>query len=269
MSGLLTPVGSLRANWHNHSIEAPTDFPARAVSEGGLLASIAADTVNVSPPAGERTAIATFKPGDFEQHWPGRSDVRVSVSLKAQTVDIDVTARNTGDQPEPVGMGWHPRFLIPDGHRNEAQVRLPSGDEVEPGDRVKGTPSGRLVPPAPSTARFQQHASPLGVESFDVAIAHPRPGLLDQEVYAEVRDPSSAFGLRLISKSDNTREVRVMSPAGSDFVSLGMQSNLDDPFSAAWGNGDPAISTLLPGQTAEWHVQLQIFPILKHEDTSR
>jgi hypothetical protein len=92
---------------------------------------------------------------------------------------------------------------------------------------------------------------------------------MDAGIAMELRDPASAFGLRMKALSDSIRELRMTSAAGSNYVSLGTQTNLDDPFGKEWTGDEPAITTLAPGQSAEWKIQLEIFPLTGHGGAGR
>ncbi len=265
VSGGLTPVGtSIRTSWHGKTFEAPTDNPARSVSEGGLLSLLSADATDLSPQAQPTTVVATFKGTDFNGKWMGTNDVTVSVALGATTLDLTVTAKNVGTNPEPMGLGWHPRFVIPSGNRDAVELRLPGADQLEIADLSKGIPTGRFVPTGTALSRFQGRTWPIGPEPVDASLAHLKPSPADAGSSAEMRDPQSAFGLRMTALSDSTRELRITSPGGSSYVSLGMQSNFDDPFGKEWTNPDTAIQTLAPGQTAEWKIRLEIFSVANH-----
>ncbi len=265
LTGVLTPVGTaLRTNWHGKPIEAPSDTAARGIAEGGMLAGLNADTFQSSPENHPTTATATFKSLDFDEHWLSKTDVTVNAVLNATTLELTVTAKNVGDQPEPMGIGWHPRFVVVGGDRDAVEVRLPSGEQLEIADHVKGIPSGKFAPPSALLNRFQNRAGVLGVESIDESVVNPKAGLLDSGVVAEIRDPGGNFGVRLKAGSEGIREVRLSSPASSNYVSVGMQTNLDDPFGKEWSAADPAIETVAPGQSAQWKVQLEIFPLANH-----
>ena len=114
-------------------------------------------------------------------------------------------------------------------------------------------------------ARMLGRAARIGVGGLDESLVNLKPGLMELGPSAEMRDPASGFGLRMTAISASVRELRVFSPAGSRYVSLGMQTNYDDPFGRQWtteqGGG---IAVLQPGEQMEWHVRLEIFPILKH-----
>ena len=72
-----------------------------------------------------------------------------------------VTATNVGDEPEPMGMGWHPFLRIISGDRAQARVHLPA-DLYGLVDTINGQPTGELKP----------------VEGTAKVIARPRGALL-------------------------------------------------------------------------------------------
>lgn len=271
LTGSMAPLGtSFRVTWRGRTLESPTENNGRGMSEDGLLAALGADATDLTPEPTPSTATATFRATDFDQHWPSKNDVTVTATLGARAIDFDVTVKNVGDQPEPMGIGWHPRFVIPSGNRDAAELRLPNGEVLEIGDAAKGIPSGRIVAAGAGISRFQQRPLAIGAESVDASVVHLKSGVLDTGVSAEVRDPGSEYGLRITAVSDNIRELRVASPSGSNYVSLGTQTNFDDPLGKEWGGADnAAISALLPGQTAEWKVRLEIFSVANHSAATR
>jgi aldose 1-epimerase len=270
LTGLLTPVGTtIRTTWRGHTIEAPTVIPGRATADGGLLAGLGADVTTQTPQPNPTTATSTFTATDFDQHWVSKNDITVTVTLGAKTIDISMSVKNVGDQPEPMGLGWHPRFAIPSGQRDAAEIHLPGGELLEIADPAKGIPSGKIVPAGAAIARFQLKPWPIGAESVDGSMVHLKPGA-ESGVAAELRDPGSEFGLRMTGLSSNIRELRVASPSGSNYVSLGTQTSYDDPLGKEWGSGDTAsIPVLLPGQTEEWKVRLEIFSLAGHTAAGR
>ena len=265
LTGLLSPVGtSLRTTWKGRTIEAPTDVQGRGVAYGGMLAGMAADDTQTPGRVEGPAAVARFQGTSFDEHWASKTEVTVTVALAARAVELTVTAKNVGDQPEPMGLGWHPRFVIPSGDRARAEVRLPGGEMMEIADRAKGVPSGRIGAAGAGLARFQGRAGALGEEAVDEAVVNPKAGLLDTGSQAEVRDPASGLGIRMTGVSGNIREFRVSSPAGATYVGLGTQTNLDDPLGKEWnGAATPAIMTLMPGQTVEWKVRVEVFSVGK------
>jgi hypothetical protein len=263
LTGALTPIGTtLRNVWHGHGIETPVNVLGRGIAEGGLLNTLGADSTQPTPSPDGSSVVALFKAVDFDNRWPSQTDFIVQASLGLRTINLTVTAKNVGQQPEPLGIGWHPRFLIPSKNRDGSEIRLPGGEQLEESDRSREIPSGKFVTPGASVSRFQIRPAVLGPQSLDEALVHLKAGLMDSGVSAEVRDPGSEFGIRLTALSDSIRELRVTSPAGSNYVGIGLQTNFDDPLGKEWTSVDgAAIPVLLPGQTAEWKIQIEIFPI--------
>ncbi len=265
LTGLLAPVGTtLRTTWKGRAIEAPTDVAGRAVAYGGMLSGMAADDTQTEGRVEGPAAVAQFRGTSFDDHWASKTDVTVTLGLGARAVELTVTAKNVGDEPEPMGLGWHPRFAVASGDRDRVQVRLPNGGEMEVLDKVKGVPSGKIMAAGARLARFQGHAAALEGATVDEMVVNPKPGLLDSSAEAEVLDPASGVGLKMTGVSANIRAFRVSSPAGANYVAVGTQTNLDDPLGKEWNGAEtPAIMTLLPGQTVEWKVRLEIFAVGK------
>lgn len=263
LTGLLTPVGnSFRTSWRGKTLEAPSVLPGRGIGEGGLLNTLPADSIEASPEKAPTTVKASFKATDFGGRWASKNDVDLVVTLGAKTIDLEVTVKNVGEEPEPMGIGWHPRFVIPSGNRESAEIHLPGGELIEIGDTEKGTPSGKFGQPGMAISRFQQKSWPIGAEPVNGALVHLKPAAAESGVSAEVRDPQSGFGLRMTKVAGDIRELRVTSPTGSNYVSLGMQTDFDDPLGKEWGGAENvSITSLLPGQTAQWKIRLEIFPV--------
>ena len=81
------------------------------------------------------------------------SPTRKSASrpIEEQCFRDAVTAKNVGHAPLPIGIGWHPYFILPSGDRCQVRLHLPSetravmnnyDDSFMTGERVpvKGTP---------------------------------------------------------------------------------------------------------------------------------
>ncbi len=263
VGGVISPLGTtLTANWKGQTIELPTDAQGHGtISEGGLLATRGVDDSRKS--ADGLSANGSYRATSFDDHWPSKSDVTVSVTLGPRTIDLMVDAKNVGGVPEPMGIGWHPRLAILGGRRSTVELRLPNGERLEIGDRVRGIPTGHMVPAGPTIERFQGHTAELGIDSVNETLVHLKPALLDNETSAEFRDESSGYGLRMTALSASIKALRVTAPAGENYVSLGMQTNYEDPFGREWSGADgPGIVTLEPGQALEWKLRLEIFPVL-------
>ena len=125
--------GHIFTQWHGHSLTLPvtSSVGESARSDGGLLLAEPADSVtsNVMPDGGEVQAV--YQPGSFGDRWPSKTEVSMTVLLSSRLLDLRITAKNTGTEPEPVGIGWAPRFAIPSGDREQVTLRMPTGDRME------------------------------------------------------------------------------------------------------------------------------------------
>lgn len=266
LMGLISPLGaSMTFNWAGHTLDIPTEVTARAVDDAGLLSHINVDSQQTSAVADGAQATGMLHATNFNGHWPSQIDMRIGVQLSASDLTLTLIATNTGSSPIPFGAGWHPRFVVPNQARSQVELRLPQGDQMEIADPATSKPSGRFVPAPAKIARMQTAATPLSGEPLQLSLVHLKPALLDAIPSAELRNPAQGYGLRLSSDSTNTRALRIIAPAALDYVSLGLQTNYDDPFGREWTHGeDSGIVTLQPGQSFQWKLRLEIFPILQH-----
>ena len=262
MEGLPSPLGTTQTeSWRGRTVTTPTDLGGQAgIVRGGLLRLRDADDATSSPTADGGSANASFTSTDFDDHWFSRTDTKVNVTMGPTTIDIVVQAKNSGDQPEPMGIGWHPRFAIMGGRRGEITVRLPEGDRLEYSDKIRHIPTGKVLPGAGTLDGFVAHPSALGEAGVDEALVRLKTRSGETRPWAEIRDAQGGYGLRVTAVSESIKELRVYAPADQSFIALGPQTNYDDPLARMW-TGDEAITALEPGQTLEWRVRVEIFPV--------
>jgi hypothetical protein len=236
---------------------------AGAVAAGGLLLKQPTDLINtnVMPDGGE--AQATFRPGNFDGHWPSQTEVSTTVSLSGKALTMKIVARNTGNTAEPMGIGWHPRFAVLNGHRAQMMLRLPEGLRVEVKDRRTGELSGRLLPVEKTEYDFTgRTGAQLGALNLDDSFVHLRTGLMESGPMAELRDPENDYGLRITAMTPNIKAIRVYAPLDGSYISIEPQSNYDDPFGRQWARDeDTGMVVLQPGQSMQWQIRLQIFSL--------
>ena len=180
---------------------------------------------------------------------------------------MKILTRNTGNEAEPIGIGWHPRFAILSGDRGQVTLRMPNGLRAEVRDRRSGLPSGRLLPVAGTEYDFTaRNGARLGEMSLDDCFVHLRAGLLENGPIAELRDPKSNYGLRITAMTPTIKAMRAYAPAGADFVSIEPQFNYDDPFGREWASDeDTGMVVLQPGQSVEWKIRLEILSLARVE----
>jgi len=269
ISGSATPDGQeLITTWRGMRLTLPKDTrdsyeTSGAMAAGGLLLKQVSDpvTTSVMPDGGE--AQATFHPGNFDDRWLSQTEVAMTVGMSGRAIDIKVTARNTGNTAEPIGIGWHPRFAILNGHRGQIMLRLPQGQRAEVKDRRTGQLTGRLLPVDGTEYDFTaRDGARLGALNLDDTFVHLRTGLLETGPVAELRDPENDYGLRITAMTSTIKAIRVYAPLDGSFISIQPQFNFDDPFGRQWAKDeDTGMVVLQPGQTTQWKIRLEIFSL--------
>lgn len=253
--------GQLTASWSGTTLHLPQLVGAPAgVSTDGLFLNRASASVKSDVLPDGQFAQAVFHPGNFDGAWPSTLDVTVTAQLSAHTLDISVATTNTGTQPAPVGMSWHPLFQIPSGDRSSALLSVPSRTILTI-DPATGAPTGHSTSVAGTALDFSSaHGSHLGNQSIDATYT---PILnASQQPAVVLDDPSYNLSLQLIPMSTNIRALHIVAPVNQKWVSISPDTNLPDPFGREWTAQDGGMMTLLPGQTMEWKVRLQVSAIV-------
>ena len=154
LGGVKTTDGAnLMAIWRGRGLMVPGNVEANtasknetsAGSEGGLLLTRHSDSVtsNVMPDGGNAQAV--YEAGNFDGHWLSHTEITTSVLLSGRVFEVKIMAKNTGSEPEPVGIGWRPRFSVVSGDRQQVTLRMPRSSRMEV-DRRTGLPTGKLLP---------------------------------------------------------------------------------------------------------------------------
>jgi aldose 1-epimerase len=225
----------------------------------GLMLSSKFQNVAQQNGASESTVSATLHAGNFGGHWLSDTDVKVTTTLTNGAFEMTVTATNAGHAPLPMGIGWHPYFVLPSGDRKQARLHLPGemravmnnyDDTFTTGKRVlvKNTPYDYTAP----------GGRELGTQYLDDNFS----GLIrnaDGSTVSEIVDPAANYGLRLTTLSPQTKSIQVYAPPQKNFVAIEPQFNLPDPYNKNWGNIDTGMVLLQPGQSVTWRVRLELF----------
>ncbi len=269
ISGTVAPDGAnITTMWRGVRLILPNDAKdsysvSSAMAAGGLLLNQPSDSINtnVMPDGGE--AQATFHPGNFDGHWPSQTEFTTTAELSGKMIILRVVARNTGNTAEPIGIGWHPRFAILNGHRGQMMLRLPEGMRLEVKDRRTGQLSGRLLPVEKTEFDFTgRNGAQIGALNLDDTFVHLKTGLMEDGPLAELRDPENDYGLRITAMTSTIKAIRVYAPLDGSFISIDPQFNYDDPFGKEWANNeDTGMVVLQPGQSTQWKIQLEIFSL--------
>jgi galactose mutarotase-like enzyme len=254
---------TLTTEWQGHSLTLPANnigkLPtAERHAMHGLILKARTDDVKVSSSTGGGQITGVIHAGDFGGHWLSKTDLTVTISLTAESVDATIEARNVGGEEEPIAIAWHPYFNLPSGDRSQARVHIPASNiaEVDGYDNV--FPTGKILPVGGT--RFDLRAPggvALGTNFFDDNWNH-----IDWQNNAatvQVIDRAAHYGVDVIGLSPEIKAIQMYAPIDKQFVAIEHQYNFGDPFGKEWGATNTGMVTLKPGQTTRWHVRLHVF----------
>lgn len=259
-----TPLdGGLTARWNEQTVHVPMarQQGGKAWADGGLLLGSAGTDVrsNVMPDGGEAEAVYTT--GEPNGVWPSTTKIKSTVQLSGRTLNLKIVATNTGDKPEPMGLGWRPRFAVLSHDRSTIRLRLPSVTKEETADARAGAPTGRLVSVEGSSQDFSaMEGRQLGKNSLEGTFVNLRQAPLDSGPVAELWDSENQFGIRITMLSAAIKAIHVSAPADGGFIVLEPRFNYDDPLGEEWSKDDKAgMVTLQPGGSIQWRIRLEIY----------
>ena len=167
----------------------PGMHPADAEVSHGLvrrapwrLARVAADDDRAAAEL-TMTIAADGHPG-----YPFDIDLIARYTLTARSLRLELTARNTGERPAPVVLGWHPYLRLP-GHEtiDGLELDLPATGRVRTDDRLIPLPGGDAY------ERFDGlRLAPIGTTRLDDAFTAP-----DEDAVTVLRSPLTGDRLEL------------------------------------------------------------------------
>jgi galactose mutarotase-like enzyme len=262
--GQLSPDGkTITTSWNGHALHLPASWHganpgAEINSMHGLILKRAIDKVTVKNIPGGQQVTGIIHGGDFNGHWLSKTDLTITVTLKADSVDATITAENIGDEDEPVAFAWHPYFNLPSGDRTQARISVPAATVAEVDNYDNVFPTGKLIPVSGGKYDF---SAPGGKALGDIFLDDNFGGLKTENGVVTVRitDPAAHYGVAIEGISKNIKALQVYAPPAKSFVAVEHQTNLNDPFGKEWGKRDTGIITLEPGKSADWHVRLHLF----------
>jgi galactose mutarotase-like enzyme len=247
--------------WHGKTIHLPNDYLGH-YSVHGLLNMMKAEDLHLKNTRDGQTLTAVIHAGDFNGYWLSKTDVHFRIALTGDAIDIEVTATNVGDEPEPMGMGWHPFLRILSGDRAQARVHLPA-DLYGAVDTIDGRPTGELKPVEGTPKDYR---SPEGALLPDASTSInfsklKRTGLTrtDESIDAWLADPKANYAIRVRGLSPEIRTLHLWSAKGDTFCAIEEQYNYMDAFGAEWKGMDTGLVTLEPHASTTWHVRLELF----------
>jgi len=222
----------------------------------GLLLDRAADELEQAP---DRVRGRLWA-GDFAGRWLSLTEVRCTYTLRAGALELEVEARNVGQELLPIGIGWHPYFRLTSGDRRQARLHIPARRRVAVNNYDEVLPTGATLP---VTGTAHDFSPPGGRVLHELYLDDCFVDLVSQEgrVTAEVIDPAAGLGLRVSAAAPPVTAFQVYAPVDGAFVAVEPQYNLADPFGAEWGGADTGMVVLRPGETTTYAVQVELFTV--------
>lgn len=244
---------ALPANWHGQNPD------AEVLAMHGLILSAKFQNVRLQNGPAQSSVTADLHGGDFGGHWLSQTDVHVATILKNDALEMNVTAKNVGHEPLPIGIAFHPWFTLPSGDRQQARLHLPSEARALVNNYDDVVPTGAVVPVKGTPYDFSAPGgAPLGGLFMDdnfVDVKHNKDG----SSVVEIIDPAAHYGLRITALSPEVKAIQVYAPPDKSFVVVEPQFNLADPYNKIWGKTDTGMVLLQPGQSVSWRVRLELF----------
>jgi aldose 1-epimerase len=221
----------------------------------GLLHKTRIDDLRTTTTPGGQTVTGVLHAGDFGGRWISATDLRFTVSLVADAVEVKIEATNIGDKAEPMGIGWHPYFALPSRDRSQALLNVAADRYAEtvPSD---GLTTGVLIPVAGSQFDFSKSD---GARLPDAPVNVNFSTLHRSGCVARLSDPGADYGLCVRALSPAMRTVQIYSPKDAEFIAIEPQFSLPHPLGQEWKDMNTGLVTLEPGATAVWHVRLELF----------
>jgi aldose 1-epimerase len=254
---------TLTTEWNGKSVTLPANNigskpGAERHAMHGLILKSKVEDIKVAHTAGGGTITGTIHGGDFDGHWFSKTDLVITISLTAASLDASIVAHNVGTEPEPVSIAWHPYFNLPSGDRKQATLHIPASDYAEVDGYDNVFPTGKLLPVAGTRYDFQAPAGKaLGEEMFDDNFSK-----LDAKggpVTVVITDPAAKYGVKIEGLSPHIKTLQVYAPPTKSFIAVEHQFNFADPFGKEWNGMDTGMVTLKPGESTQWHVRLKVF----------
>jgi aldose 1-epimerase len=246
---------SLPANWKGKKPGAEVH-----AMHGLILSAHFQDVMAHNGPV-ESSVSAFLRGGNFDGHWPSKTDVGVRMILRSDALDVIVTAKNVGNERLPMAVSFHPYFSFPSGQRAQARLHLPAGMRTVVNNYDDVFPTGKVVPVKGTPYDFTAPSgAALGPALYlDDCFTDLKRNAASNAVI-EIIDRAAHYGLRLIAMSPQIKAIQVYAPPDKNYVVVEPQFNLADPFNTKiWGKRNTGMVFLQPGQSVSWHVRMELF----------
>jgi len=254
---------TLTTEWKGHTITLPANNiganpGAERHAMHGLILKTPIEDLKITHTAGGGSVSGIIHGGNFNGHWLSKTDLVITVTLTAESVDAAIVAHNVGDEAEPVSIAWHPYFNLPSGDRTQVRLHVPASEMAQVDNYDNVFPTGKILPVAGTPYDFQApEGKALGSQFLDDNFSH----LLGSggPVVVTITDPAAHYGVHIEGLTPNIKTIQVYAPPAKSFIAVEHQFNFADPFGKEWGKMDTDMVTLAPGASTRWHVRLKVF----------
>ncbi|AXC13242.1 Galactose mutarotase related enzyme [Acidisarcina polymorpha] len=265
--GKISPDGkTLTTEWHGKTLTLPANWKgkkdgAEPHAIHGLILKSQAESLNTETTADGQTESGVIHAGDFGGRWLSKTDLTFTIALTGGAIDTTITAKNVGDEPEPMSIGWHPYFAIPSGDRTQARLHVPAEKLALVNNYDDVFPTGKLVPVKSYEGGKYDYNAPNG-KPLDGDFLDDNFSTLKRtagNVDVQLTDPAAAYGIHILGVSPEIKTVQVYAPPAKQFTAIEEQFNFGDPFGKEWHGMDTGMVTLKPGDSVTWHTRLVLF----------
>jgi aldose 1-epimerase len=255
---------TITTEWHGKTLNLPANWKDSKNPNGelhamhGLILDHQTEAVTTHDEADGQTVTGTIHAGNFGGHWVSDTDLNFTISLKGDAVETTITAKNVGQEPEPMAIGWHPYFALPSGDRKQAKLHIPGDKRAEVNNYGDVFPTGRILTVTGTPYDF---TAPEGRALDDIFLDDNFMDLKRENGNAVVNviDPAANYGVHIIGLSPEIKSIQVYAPKDKSFIAVEQQFNYGDPFGKEWKGIDTGMVTLQPGQSVTWKVRLELY----------
>ncbi len=226
--GKLSPDGkTVTTEWHGKTLTLPANWKGKNPGATphaihGLILKSQAESLNTETTADGQTQTGVIHAGDFGGHWLSKTDLTFTIALTGGAIDTTITAKNVGDEPEPMAIGWHPYFAIPSGDRKQARLHVPAEKLAVVNNYDDVFPTGKLVPVKTYEGGKYDYTAADGKPLADNFLDDNFSTLTrtDGNVDVQLTDPAGAYGIHILGISPEIKTIQVYAPPTKQFTAI-------------------------------------------------
>jgi aldose 1-epimerase len=217
------------------------------------------DVVTTEANNEQASVTATYEAGNFGGQWLSGTTLSINAVLNSEGFSLTIIAKNSGNTILPIGIGWHPYFMIPSGMRSQVKLHVPSKLKVLDNNYDDVFPLGKLVPVSGTAYDFSDtDGALLNNLHLDECYTDLIRNSSD-EVVVEFNDVVANYKLRVTAVSPEIKAFEIYSPSNANNIAIEPQFNLPDPYNPIW---EDSINTnmvhLQPFDSVEYKVKVSL-----------